>query len=128
MEVTFALPTARPAPRPRFRFTRGRGHVYMPTWYRQHIRELATAARMVMQARGLYTYDNCVSIYVTLHLDKDANGDVDNYAKTILDALVSAGLIRDDSARYVSCMCVALRRVAYRSDVPTIVTIVSEED
>jgi len=83
----------RPAPRPRFN---RRGKVYVPRWYKQHVRALAQEF-----SAWLDVMRKPVCVYVIMHMHNSTNGDVDNIMKTILDALVAAGIIADDDWHHV---------------------------
>jgi len=86
----------RPTPRPRCR----RGGVYMPDWYRRQQRELAAH----MTKLDIVSAPVSVDIIITRQPGVDA--DVDNLAKAVLDALVDAGVLANDSWRFVPSLSV----------------------
>ena len=83
-----------------------RGHTYTPPKTREYEELVAWTARLIAP----FGPDSRLRVRITLHdgladvevveLDREARtklrGDVDNYAKSIVDGLVKGGLIGDD--------------------------------
>lgn len=95
-----------PSPRPRFRVIKGKfASAYMPKNYTIHKEELIE----LIQGQPGQPFDGPVSVDLTVLCTKPKTSklkhpkpDVDNYAKTILDACTQAGNIWHDDSQVVS--------------------------
>lgn len=91
----------RPVPKQRVRTRNGR--FYTPKETRRYEDSVAWQARKE-HAHSL----GDVEVEITLCSQKPLRGDIDNYAKAILDGLVKGGVLHDD--RVVSRLSIARRR------------------
>lgn len=87
-----------PAPRPRFS-TKTRTP-YLPAAYKARRQQLVTHF-----TQHLRPCVRPVAVTILLHMHQ-VNGDVDNYAKAVLDALTLARIIPDDDVHHVYVLTV----------------------
>ncbi|MCS7016816.1 MAG: RusA family crossover junction endodeoxyribonuclease [Gemmatales bacterium] len=103
MRRVYITPMA--TPRPHFRCLHGRPQTYMPHAYRVYLAKLALAFR---DLKPVYE-PVVVSIELSFGREEIRNGgDLDNYAKAVLDALVQARILADDGIRFVRALTVAV--------------------
>jgi Holliday junction resolvase RusA-like endonuclease len=101
-----------PCPRPRV----SRHHTYMPKKYVEW--QEAVQAELLFQCSPQFE-DVPVRVNIKLHKVRP-NGDLDNYAKAILDCLVASGVIPDDSCKYltaVSCSVLQSKKGGFTVEV-----------
>lgn len=102
--VKFSLPLCPiPAPRPRVRVHNGVGYAYYAGKYKTF---LAEAPEAIPESHVLFVKGEPVSVDVRFFLPKPANpanhypvGDIDNYLKSILDAITKNGTYWHDDVQ-----------------------------
>ena len=108
--VKFTVPLAcRPADRPRARAVRGTAFVYMPQAYQVWQKEAAKALQGITLPSEWVPAVGPVGVNLTVHLPKPKStvrvappGDVDNHAKSVLDALTKDGRFWKDDTQVVT--------------------------
>lgn len=84
-----------PAPRPRVR-CRPAPRAYMPSHYRAYV------ALLTIEFRVLTPLTVPCAVTIVFGMDAARDGaDIDNMAKGVLDALVHAHIVPDDSVRFI---------------------------
>ena len=69
------------------------GHTYTPPKTREYEELVAWSCRV---AEGERFMSGDVAVLITLYAKRKLTGDVDNYAKCILDGMVKGGVLGDD--------------------------------
>lgn len=80
------------------------GHTYTPPKTRAYEELVAVVAR----SRGKQYPNGDVSVEISLCSPRKLRGDIDNYAKAVLDGIVKGGLIGDD--RQISRLLIEKRK------------------
>lgn len=108
--ASFTVPiTPLPAPRPRARAVRGTAFVYMPSTYQTWQKEMGQALAGVELPKDWAPIDGRAGVTIVVHGVKPKStvrlspaGDVDNHAKSVLDALTKDGRFWKDDSQVVS--------------------------
>lgn len=90
-EITITVPLEPPTVNHYVKHTRSGRHYKTP-------KALAFQQAMAVFARGQCLRAKAYRVEYTVYQGKGSRGDVDNYAKCILDGLVNAGVIHSDAA------------------------------
>lgn len=107
-----------PTPRPRVR-CKPAPRAYLPSYYRAYV------AMLTIEFRVLTPLTRPCSVTITFGVDTERNAkDIDNMAKAVLDALVHARIIPDDSVRFVR----TLHCYAVHSLVPYVEVMLEETE
>lgn len=112
--ITFEIP-GRPIAKQRARMRNGQFYTPAPT---RHFEEsVAWSAR----ATGVRDLSGDLHVEIGICTKRPLRGDVDNYAKSILDGLVKGGLISDD--REIVSLCIGKSRTVASEPDRTLVTV-----
>lgn len=68
--------------------------------------QASAAVQLQVQWRGLKITGYPISLVVVVYFDSLRRRDLDNALSSVMDALVAAGIIEDDSVAFVSCISV----------------------
>jgi Holliday junction resolvase RusA-like endonuclease len=77
------------------------GHAWSPS-----SKQVDSLAWEIKQQTNNTKFKNPVYIFITLGKCQNKKGDLDNILKTILDAIVKTGMIKDDSQKYVASLSI----------------------
>ena len=102
--ISFHPSEIMPAPRPRAAAFGGRARVYHPKKYTDYQKELTRTIKELAPEGTHFDRGVPVSLNVTMFIPRPPTsklimprGDIDNYAKPIIDALTKAGVLDDDT-------------------------------
>lgn len=112
--VSFEIP-GRPVAKQRARARNGKFYTPAPT--RRFEELVAWHARTV----GVRDLSGNLYVEIGIYTHRPLRGDVDNYAKSILDGMVKGGLISDD--REINCLSVQKGKALSREQDRTLVTV-----
>lgn len=110
--ISFSVPSKPiPQPRARVRYSQVRTWGYTPNRKRllMYKKLIALSYKQAAQQKGLVGPQPFFGMAITLYFKKAARGDIDNYTKTILDALQGVAYPND---RYIKSLQVSLLEYA----------------
>lgn len=62
--------------------------------------------QLQQQFKGFVVTDYPINLNIVVYYDNNRRHDLDNALSTVMDALAAAGVIEDDSTKYVECIVV----------------------